>query len=47
MSELYSAYAEYLERMLDDSDDLTLVDPESVPEGIDLTLLEEWGSFVD
>ena len=46
MSELYKAYAEYLERMLEDSDDLTQVDPESVPEGLDLTALEEWGTFV-
>ena len=42
MSALYEAYAEYLERMLDESDELALVSEETVPEGVSLPLLEEW-----
>ena len=46
MSELYTAYAEYLERMLDQSDDLMVVDLDSVPDDIrcSLTWLE-WADF--
>ena len=42
MSALYEAYAEYLERMLDESDELSLVDEATIPEGVSLPLLEEW-----
>lgn len=45
MSALYEAYAEYLERMLLESDDLTLVDETSVPEDVSLPLLEEWAQL--
>ncbi len=39
---LLAAYTEYLERVFLDSDELTRVDPESVPEDVYLPLLEEW-----
>ena len=44
MSELYTAYADYLERMLDESDELTLVDEATVPDSINWPVLEEWAS---
>ena len=46
MSEFHTAYAEYLERMLEQSDDLMVVDLDSVPDGIrcSLTWLE-WADF--
>ena len=42
MSALYEAYAEYLERMLQESDELELIAQETIPDGISLPLLEEW-----
>ena len=46
MSELYMAYAEYLERMLDDTDDLVTVDFFTVPLGQDITpVMLEWADF--
>ena len=47
MSALYEAYAEYLERMLDESDDLTLVDSTSVPADVNIPLLLEWAELSD
>ena len=39
---LYAAYAEYAERMYDQSDDLTPVDLFTVPMDVDITRLSEW-----
>lgn len=39
---LKSAYAEYLERMLQQSDDLVVVDQFTVPEDVDTAKLGEW-----
>ena len=47
MSALYDAYAEYLDRMLDESDDLTLVDSTSVPADVNIPLLLEWAELAD
>jgi len=46
MTDLYTAYAEYLERMLTDSDDLISVDLESVPDDMAVSLSWlEWADF--
>ena len=42
MSELLTAYAEYLERMFLESDELATVDIFTVPTNVSLTLLQEW-----
>ena len=45
---LTDAYKEYLERMIDQSDDLALVDQYTVPQDVDInspTMLE-WADFV-
>ena len=43
---LISAYAEYLERMLRQSDDLVVVDLDSVPEDVECSLSWlEWADF--
>ena len=44
MSELSLAYAEYLERMFENSDDLVVVDLFTVPRDVDLNnpVLYEW-----
>ena len=44
MTELYTFYAQYLERMYDESDDLTLVDELTVPLHVqsDYPMLTEW-----
>ena len=39
---LYAAYAEYAERMYDESDDLTSVDMFTVPMDVDMDRLSEW-----
>ena len=46
MSELYVAYAEYLEKMFSQSEDLVSVDAESIPDEVtpSLTWLE-WADF--
>ena len=44
MSDFYNLYASYLERMLDESDDLTLVDEATVPDEVNWPVLEEWAS---
>ena len=46
MSELYTAYAEYLEEMFCISDDLVEVDVDTVPDGIPCRLSWlEWANF--
>jgi len=46
MSELYLAYSEYLERMLCESSDLVVVDLDTVPDGVPVTLTWlEWADF--
>ena len=46
MSELYLAYSEYLERMLSESTDLVVVDLDTVPDGVPVTLTWlEWADF--
>ena len=46
MPELYMAYAEYLERMLQQSDNLVSVDVTTVPEDQDITpVMWEWADF--
>ena len=42
---LKSAYAAYLERMLDQSDDLAVVDATTVPDTVDLSRLGEWADL--
>jgi hypothetical protein len=42
MSEFYRCYAEYLERMLDETDDLACVAEETVTEEANVAVLEEW-----
>ena len=44
---LTDAYKEYLERMIDQSDDLAFVDQFTVPEDVDIDSpkLQEWASF--
>ena len=46
MSELYVAYAEYLERMLDASDELAFVLEDTVPEDVNVPVMEEWANVV-
>ena len=41
-SALYTAYAEYAERMFDASDDLVVVDVDTVPVSVDWDRLAEW-----
>ena len=45
MSELYTAYAEYLERMLQESDDLVIIDSTTVPDWVNVPLMEEWSDL--
>ena len=45
MSALYTAYAEYLERMLDESDELVLVDIDTVPADADWDRVAEWADI--
>ena len=44
---LTDAYKEYLERMIDQSDELALVDQFTVPQDVDIDspTLQEWASF--
>ena len=42
MSALYEAYAEYLERMIEETDDLPTVDLFTVPTDVNLVTLSEW-----
>ena len=44
MTEFYRAYGEYLERMLQQSDELVLVDEETIPYDCNRAVMEEWAS---
>ncbi len=44
MTEFYTAYAAYLERMLQQSDELVLVDEETIPIDCNRAVMEEWAS---
>jgi len=44
MTEFYIAYGEYLERMLQQSDELVLVDEETIPIDCNRAVMEEWAS---
>lgn len=41
-SALYAAYAEYAERMYDASDDLAVVDWDTVPDWVNAPVMAEW-----
>ena len=43
---LKSAYAEYLDRMIEETDELALVETSTVPDGISLPKLQEWAELV-
>ena len=43
---LYAAYAEYLDRMVDESDDLVSVDLFTVPMDVDMARVSEWADLV-
>lgn len=47
MSALIEAYREYLDRMVEKSDELPLIDVFSVPQDVDVTSpkLQEWFQF--
>ena len=46
MSALYEAYAEYLDRMIERSDELVSVDAESIPDDVECSLAWlEWADF--
>lgn len=42
MSAFYEAYAEYLERMLEETADLVPVDETTVPDDVNLPAVQEW-----
>ena len=42
MNDFYIAYSQYLERMLDKSDDLVCVAEETIPEDANIAVFEEW-----
>jgi hypothetical protein len=44
MTEFYRAYAEYLSRMYDQSDELVVVDEETIPDDCNRAVMEEWAS---
>ena len=44
MNEFYIAYSEYLERMLQQSDELVVVDEETIPIECNRAVMEEWAS---
>ena len=43
MTELYTCYASYLDRMIEQSEDLVCIAEETIPSDVNLPLLEEWG----
>ena len=43
MNDFYTAYAEYLERMYDESDELVLIIEDTIPDTINLDRILEWG----
>jgi hypothetical protein len=44
MNEFYTAYAAYLERMVEQSDELVLVDEETIPIDCNRAVMEEWAT---
>jgi hypothetical protein len=44
MTEFYTAYGEYLERMLLQSDELVVVDEETIPYDCNRAVMEEWAT---
>lgn len=44
MNAFYTAYSEYLERMLDQSDTLVIVDEETIPYDCNRAVMEEWAT---
>ena len=42
MEALYKAYADYLDRMYEETDDLVLVDETTVPDDVNLPAVQEW-----
>ena len=42
MNEFYTAYAEYAERMFQQSDELVMVDESTVPDDVNWPLMTEW-----
>lgn len=44
MTEFYRAYSEYLERMLQQSDELVVVDEETIPYDCNRAVMEEWAT---
>ena len=44
MNEFYTAYAAYLERMIEQSDELVVVDEETIPYDCNRAVMEEWAS---
>ena len=47
MNEFYTAYAEYLERMLAQTDEIAHVIEDTVPDDCNLPVFEEWATVVD
>ena len=47
MNDFYTAYADYLERMLDQSDEIAYVIEDTVPNDCNMPLFEEWATVVD
>ena len=45
MSALFQAYAEYLERMLQDTAELTPIDIDSMPHDVDWDRVSEWADI--
>ena len=45
MNSFFTAYAEYLERMYDESDDLIPLDEDTIPDEFDLDRIREWGDI--
>ncbi len=44
MNELYTLYSSYLDRMYDESDDLVIVDEETIPYDCNRAVMEEWAT---
>ena len=44
MNDFYTAYSEYLDRMYDESDNLVIVDEETIPYDCNRAVMEEWAT---
>lgn len=44
MNELYTLYSSYLDRMYDESDELVIVDEETIPYDCNRAVMEEWAT---